>query len=119
MEDCIFCKIIKKEAKADIIFEDEMFLAFKPLKPITEGHVLLVPKNHFENLFDIDDEILKNLIITGKKIASGMIKENNATGVNLLHASGKDAQQSILHFHLHIVPRRQNDGLDLWIKNKL
>ena len=119
MEDCIFCKIIKGEVKAHIIFEDDVCLAFTPLKPVVNGHMLLVPKIHFENLFDIDDEVFKNLVFTGKKIASDMIKENSATGINFLHASGKDAQQSVFHFHLHIVPRRPNDRLDLWVKSKL
>ena len=119
MEDCIFCKIIKKEVKANIIFENEVCLAFIPLKPVTDGHILLVPKDHFENLFDINNEILKEIIIASKKISSDIFKENQATGINLLHASGKDAQQSVFHFHLHIVPRRPNDGLDMWIRNKL
>lgn len=119
MKDCIFCKIIKKELKADILFEDQICLVFMPLKQVTKGHILLAPKIHFENIFDIDDEVLKNLVVTGKKIASDIVKKQNATGVNFLHASGKDAQQSIFHFHFHIVPRYPNDGLDLWLRNKL
>ncbi len=119
MEECVFCKIIKKEVKANIIFENEVCLAFTPLKPVTDGHVLVVPKDHFENILDIDDKILKEVVITSKKISSDMIRENKATGVNILHASGKDAQQSVFHFHLHIVPRRPDDGLDMWIRNKL
>jgi histidine triad (HIT) family protein len=116
---CIFCKIINKEANAEIVFEDQISVAFAPLKPVAEGHLLLVPKTHFENILDIDDKILKEIVITSKKISSDTMKENKATGVNILHASGKDAQQSVLHFHLHIVPRRPDDGLDLWLKNKL
>lgn len=119
MEDCKFCKIINKELKASILFEDEASLVFKPLEQVTRGHVVIVPKAHFENIFDIDDEILKNLVVTGKKIASDIVKKQNATGVNFLHASGKDAQQSIFHFHFHIIPRYSNDGLDLWLRNKL
>lgn len=119
MEDCIFCKIIKGEVKADIISEDEVCLVFKPLKPVTDGHILVVPKDHSENILDIDDKILKEVVITSKEISSDIIKENKATGVNLLHASGKDAQQSVFHFHIHIVPRRLDDGLDMWIRNKL
>lgn len=119
MQDCIFCKIINKEANAEIVFEDQTSVAFAPIKPVAEGHLLLVPKTHFENIFDIENEVLRNLITTSKEIASNVTKKNNVTGVNLLHASGKDAQQSIFHFHIHIVPRRPDDGLDLWLKNKL
>ncbi len=119
MEDCIFCKIINKELKANILFEDEANLVFEPLKQATRGHVVIVPKAHFDNIFDIDDEILKNLVVIAKKIASNIVKKQNATGVNFLHASGRDAQQSVFHFHFHIVPRYPNDGLDLWLGNKL
>jgi histidine triad (HIT) family protein len=119
MTDCIFCKIIKKEVPADIFFEDETGIVFTPLNPITKGHILVVPKTHSENIFDIDEEVLKSLITTSKKVAIDTVKKHNATGVNLLHASGTDAQQSVFHFHLHIVPRYPNDGLDLWLKNRL
>lgn len=119
MQDCIFCKIINKEAEAGILFENEESLAFTPLDAITNGHVLVVPKKHFENIFDIDEKTLADLIVTAKKIAEDIVKEKGATGVNLLNASGKDAQQSVPHFHIHIIPRFPNDGLDLWLKNKL
>lgn len=119
MKDCIFCKIIRKESKADIFFEDKACLVFTPLEQITKGHVLLVPKVHFESIFDIDNEVLKHLAVTSKKIASNIVEKQNATGVNILHASGQNAQQSVFHFHFHIVPRYPNDGLDLWLKNRL
>jgi histidine triad (HIT) family protein len=119
MEDCIFCKIIKKESKADIIFEDESFLALKTIEPITKGHVLVIPKTHFKDIFDINSETVGPLMIFVKKIAMDIVKEYNATGINILHASGKDAQQSVFHFHVHVIPRYPDDGLDLWLKNRL
>ena len=119
MEDCIFCKIIKKEVPASVSFEDDLCIVFNPLDQITRGHVLVVPKNHFQDIFDIDADILKKLILISKKMANDIVKREKATGVNILHASGKDAQQSAPHFHLHIVPRYPDDGLDLWLKNKL
>lgn len=119
MKDCIFCKIIKKEMPAEVSLENDSYIVFNPLDQITRGHVLVVSKNHFQNIFDIDTNTLKKLILISKKIANDIIQREKATGVNILHASGKDAQQSVPHFHLHIVPRYPNDGLDLWLKNKL
>jgi len=119
MQDCIFCKIIKKESPANIVFKDDVCFVFSPLDPITKGHVLIVPKVHSKNIFDIDANVLAQLITITQKVAHDIVDKNKATGVNLLHASGKDAQQSIFHFHFHLVPRYPDDGLDLWLKNKL
>lgn len=101
MQDCVFCKIINKEATADILFENMICLVFVPLNPITKGHVLIVPKTHYQDIFDIDIDILLEITSVAQKIARNLIKERGATGINLLHASGKDAQQSVFHFHLH------------------
>lgn len=119
MKDCIFCEIVSKKVSAKIVFEDEMVLAFKPLDQISKGHTLVVPKKHFENIFDIDKNTLEKLIAASKDLSEQLVKEDNATGINLLNASGKDAQQSVFHFHFHIVPRYKNDGLDLWLREKL
>lgn len=119
MDNCIFCKIINKEAPVKIVFENDEILALVPKGEISKGHTLVIPKTHFENIFDIDKNILEKLIAVSKDLSETLTKENNATGINLLHASGKDAQQSVFHFHLHIVPRYENDGLDLWLREKL
>ena len=119
MYSCIFCNIIDKKIKADILFEDEACLAFTPIDPIAMGHVLIIPKTHFRDIFDIENEAFAALTIVAKKIAFDIVKKYQATGVNLLHASGKDAQQSVFHFHLHLVPRYPDDGLDLWLRNSL
>lgn len=119
MNDCIFCKIIHKEAPATIIFENDDIVAFIPKEEISKGHTLLIPKKHFENIFDMDKNTLEKLIAVSKDLSEQLVQENKATGINLLHASGKDAQQSVFHFHLHVVPRYENDGLDLWLREKL
>ena len=119
MQDCIFCRIVRKEAKASILFENENCLVFTPLDSISKGHALLIPKVHYKDVFDIEDEALQALALIAKEFASGLVKEHGATGINLLHASGKDAQQSVFHFHMHLVPRYPDDGLDLWLRNKL
>ncbi len=119
MNDCIFCKTNNKEVSAKIVFENDDVSAFAPIKQVSKGYTLVVPKNHFESIFDIDKNTLEKLIAVSKDLSEQLVKENNATGINLLHASGKDAQQSVFHFHLHIVPRYENDGLDLWLREKL
>jgi len=119
MTDCIFCKIIAKEAPANIVFENEEFLAFSPIETASKGHTLLIPKKHFESIFDFERHSLERLMGCAQDIAKDLVASDEATGINLLHASGKDAQQSVFHFHLHIVPRYKDDGLDLWFRNNL
>ena len=119
IKDCIFCKIIDKTSPADIVFEDKYILALKSIEPISNGHTLVIPKIHCENIFDIENDILEKLISVSKKLSKELCELNNATGVNLLNASGIDAQQSIFHFHLHIVPRYPDDKLDLWFRSGL
>lgn len=119
MEPCVFCKIINKELPATIIFEDDNFLAFPPIDQASKGHTLLIPKKHHENIFYIDNSFFEKLMGVAQTLSKELLNKNEASGINLLHASGKDAQQSVFHFHLHIVPRYQNDGLDLWFRNKL
>jgi len=115
--DCIFCKIVKGEAPAKKVYENEKVLAFLTIGPISRGHLLVIPKKHFENIFDIDEDYLKEIIFATKKISQKLKKNLKADGVNILHASGKDAQQSVFHFHLHLVPRYKNDGIDTWPKS--
>jgi histidine triad (HIT) family protein len=116
-KDCIFCKIVRGEIPANKIYEDGKVFAFLDINPLSKGHLLIIPKKHFENIFDIEDEHLKEIISTAKKIAK-LLKENlNASGMNILHASGKDAQQSVFHFHIHLIPRYKDDGLDTWPKS--
>ena len=116
MNDCIFCKIIKNEVPTEVIFENDEFLAFPAKDQTFKGHILVIPKKHFENIFDFEKESLQRLMGVAQIVAKDMIS-NGATGINLLHASGKDAQQSVFHFHLHVVPRYPNDGVDMWLRN--
>jgi histidine triad (HIT) family protein len=119
MENCIFCQIVAKKAPAEIFYEDETVVAFPNLDPIVPGHVMVVPKTHATNLLDIEIEALRNLAESTQLVAKKVMAEYNPTGFNLLMANGKDAQQSVPHFHWHIVPRHPHDGLDLWFKHKL
>ena len=114
MDECSFCKVVAREAPAKIVWETEDALAFEPLKLAAAGHVLLVSKKHVVGVLDIDSESWAKTVEVIPELSKYLLKTYAAAGINVLHATGKDAQQSVLHFHLHLVPRRPNDGLDLW-----
>ena len=116
MKNCIFCKIIKKQELARIVYEDKDVICFLPNKIEVFGHTLIVPKKHYTDLYDIPEELLCKINIIAKKLTLAYKKKINATGVNLMHASGKDGQQSVFHFHSHLLPRFKNDGLNTWPK---
>jgi histidine triad (HIT) family protein len=117
-KDCIFCKIVEGKAKSWTVYEDDVVKAFFDLGVASEGHVLIVPKKHYENIYDIPEKELWAVITVVKKIAKSYRKTLNVKNVNIMHASGKAAQQSVFHFHMHLVPRHENDGLDLWFKEQ-
>jgi histidine triad (HIT) family protein len=121
MNECVFCKIIKGEIPSFKIFENDRIFSFLDINPLTKGHALVISKKHYENIFDIPEDELKEIISIAKKLA-GKIKEKlNADGVNLMNASGEVAEQSVPHFHLHIIPRYKNDGLEMnkWWQSKV
>lgn len=119
MQECVFCKIIAKEKPADIFYEDEYSISFPNLSPVVNGHVMVVPKIHSENILDINTEDLKNVAASTQIVARKVLEKYNSKAFNLLMANGKDAQQSVFHFHWHLIPRYHEDGLDLWIKQRL
>lgn len=120
MEDCIFCKIVKGEIPSKKIFEDEKVFVFLDIKPMAKGHCLIIPKQHFENIFDAPEEILKEVIFATKKVVSLLQKSLGVDGVNIFNNNGKTAEQSIFHLHFHILPRYENDGLSIlnWMLEK-
>ena len=103
-EQCIFCAIVNKKIPAEIIFEDEHFIAFKDIKPLADVHVLLVPKKHYDSINDIPDEdisSLSNLFIYAKKVAKhlGLYED----GYRLIINTGKNGGQTVPHLHMHIL----------------
>jgi len=84
------------------------------INPVSEGNLLVVPKEYYENIFDASDEILEKINVVCRKMGKLCKDKLGATGVNILNASGKDAQQSAFHLHYHVVPRSKNDNIDLW-----
>ncbi len=107
--DCIFCKIVRGEAAASVIYEDEASIAFLDTHPIVEGHTLAIPKQHYTNIFDMEPHALEKLILSTKIVALKLRDRLKADGVNMLHASGEAAEQSVFHFHIHVIPRKEGD----------
>ena len=114
--DCIFCKICAHEASARIVYQDDVVSCFLPIKMEVYGHLLIVPNKHYEDIFEISEKELTHIMTIAKRISLALKEGINATGINILHASGKSAQQSVSHFHIHIFPRFENDGIDAWPK---
>ena len=114
MENCIFCKIVQKEIPGKIIYEDDVCLAFLDLSQTTDGHTLVIPKKHYKNILEVNDETLTHLIVVTKKLANKIVKNLNANGVNILTNANEIAGQTVMHFHIHIIPRyNQDDKIEI------
>ncbi len=110
MDGCIFCKIASGEIPSNTIFEDDNFRVILDLGPATKGHALVLPKAHYADLFEIPEETLAGAVNTGKKVAAMMKKTLKCDGLNLVQNNGEAAGQTVMHFHLHVIPRYEGDG---------
>lgn len=113
MNDCIFCKIIKKEIPGKIIYEDDVCLAFLDLSQATYGHTLVVPKKHYKNILEVDDETLAHVMKVVKALANQIVEKLEAKGVNVLTNTNEVAGQTVPHFHVHILPRYDEKELKI------
>ncbi len=111
--DCIFCKIIAGEIPCFKLYEDEATLAFMDINPANEGHALVIPKEHAADVHAVSAEAIAATVITAKKIAAAVERTVKPQGLNLLQCNGPAAAQSVLHFHMHVLPRFDNDELKL------
>ena len=114
--NCVFCRIIKGELNSFKIYEDEHTLVFMDIAKDVDGHMLAIPKKHVKSILDCDNEYLNHLMATVKKVCNHLVDNCGYDGVNLLNASDESAGQSVPHFHVHIIPRKNNDGIDAWPK---
>jgi len=114
--ECIFCRIIAGEMPSAIVDEDERTLAFMDIAPATRGHALVIPRAHSADLLEVDRDDLCAVAAASQRLAARMKDRLSADGVNLLNACGAVAFQSVFHFHMHVIPRYEDDGLRLpWI----
>ncbi len=104
MEDCIFCKIVKGEIPCFKVYENDKVLAFGDVNPISEGHTLIIPKNHAENLWEISEEDLNAIHLASKKVAHAIKEALKPDGVAALQLNGRGVNQVVMHYHLHLIP---------------
>ena len=112
-DDCIFCKIAAREIPSKTIYEDEKYRVILDLGPATRGHALILPKNHYANLFELPEEDAKEVICLAKKMATIMKDKLGCDGFNLVQNNGEAAGQTVFHFHMHLIPRYENDGQEI------
>jgi histidine triad (HIT) family protein len=105
----VFCAIVAGRAPARVVDEDDATMAFLDINPIVEGHTLVVPKGHARDLHDCPPEALAATTVAAQRVARRLVDRLGADGVNLLHATGGAAWQTVFHLHLHVLPRRQGD----------
>lgn len=114
MSDCIFCKIAAGEIPCRKIYEDEKTLAFMDVANDVDGHILVIPKAHYKNILDCEPDVLNAVIRSVQKVSLHLTGRCGYDGVNLLNASDESAGQSVPHFHIHLIPRKQGDQIDAW-----
>ena len=104
-EDCIFCKLANGEIPTNAIYEDDDFKVILDAAPATRGHALILPKEHFDNLYEIDDAVAAKVLPLAKKVGAHMKEVLGCDGLNVLQNNGETAGQTVFHFHTHLVPR--------------
>ena len=109
-DDCIFCMIANGKIPSSTVYEDENFRAILDISPASEGHTLILPKEHFADLSEIDEETLKKAAVLAKKTAAALKAALGCDGVNIVQNNGAAAGQTVSHFHIHLIPRYKNDG---------
>ena len=119
-DDCIFCKLANGEIPTNALYEDDIVKVIFDANPAAKGHVLILPKEHFRNVFDLDENYTKEALVVAQKIAGAMKEVLNCDGLNILQNNEEVAGQTVFHFHIHLIPRYKNDGVKLtWIPGEL
>lgn len=114
-DDCIFCKLANGVFPTNAIYEDDEFKVILDNGPATKGHALILPKEHYANIYEIPDETAGKVMILAKKLATSMTEKLGADGFNLVQNNNPCAGQTVFHFHFHLIPRYENDGQNiLW-----
>lgn len=115
-DDCIFCKIASGEIPSKTLYEDENFRVILDLAPAANGHALILPKEHVENLFELQDETAAEVFVLAKKVAVLLKEKLCCDGLNVVQNNGEVAGQTVKHFHLHLIPRYEGDGQNInWV----
>lgn len=108
-ENCIFCKLANGDIPTATVYEDEYLRAIMDAAPANKGHIIILPKSHAENIYELEDEYVSRAFVLAKKLAVALKKLTGCDGVNILQNNGEAAGQTVFHFHVHVIPRFKND----------
>ena len=111
--DCVFCKIVAGEIPCFKVYEDAATLAFMDINPVGDGHVLVIPKAHFADVVAVTEDAIGAVAAAARKVARAVQAALAPPGLNLMQCNGEAAAQSVQHFHMHVIARRTDDGLNM------
>ena len=112
-DDCIFCQIVAGSARSHKVWEDEHTLVFMDLFPVAHGHTLIIPKPHWENLFEVSDDAARRVVTISRRLAHAMRSSLTPDGIAVFQLNGAAAGQTVFHYHMHLVPRAHGSKLDI------
>ncbi len=112
-DDCIFCKLANGVFPTNKLYEDDDFTVILDASPANKGHALILPKQHYANLFEIDDEVSSKVLPLAKKVATALKEELGCDGINVVQNNGPSAGQTVFHFHVHVIPRYDSDEFEI------
>ena len=112
-ENCIFCKLANGDIPTATLYEDDDFRVILDAGPASKGHALILPKEHFKDLYELDDEVASKALVLAKKMITKLTDVLGCDGYNIVQNNGEIAGQTVMHFHLHLIPRYENDGVHL------
>lgn len=112
-DDCIFCKLANGEIPTATLYEDNDFRVILDLGPASKGHALIIPKEHYDNLYELDDETASKVLVIARKIITRMTEALGCDGYNIVQNNGEAAGQTVNHFHMHLIPRYKDDKVGL------
>lgn len=118
MNNCVFCKIITGALPATKVYEDDETVAFLDINPVNKGHTLVIPKKHVDSFMEAGTAEIRAVMTTSQRVATAVLLATGAEGFNLSLNNGRAAGQVIFHWHMHLVPRFEHDGLKLWAQGK-
>lgn len=112
-DDCIFCKLANGDIPTNVVYEDDTFTVIMDASPATKGHSLIIPKDHYANIYELPEEVAAKTLKLAKKMATEMTDKLKCDGFNLVQNNGEVAGQTVFHFHMHLIPRYEGDGQEI------
>lgn len=119
-DDCIFCKIANGVIETNALYEDDVVKVIFDLSPASSGHVLILPKQHFDNIYALDDDTASHIFRVAVKVANAIKDTLSPLGINVVQNNGEAAGQTVFHFHMHIIPRYEGDTVNVgWVPGSI